>query len=362
MYQVLIVSPIAYNVRFLKALPVWNQKSDFEVAGEAENGTDALNQLRTHSFQMVITEINLGEMDGLQLLRCIKQENLCPIVVILSDTVEFRYVRECIIFGAFDYLKKMPERDEMFDMLVRARESLVSLDIYQTPADEEDYPSEEEAKILRSFSGYQEDSYQKLVENAFSTIYAVNREQPIINDMIAKKLFHNVINKIFTEYPWMHEYVKIDECKEIDYLETTSSDCYKDFFVRRLVKLFERFHSLRPYTTDRTLNTLLDYILSHPEEDLKLKALSEKFYMNYSYLSSSFSSKLNEKYTNYINMVKMEKAAYLLEYTEMKIYEVCRLLSFQDVNYFTRQFQKYYGKSPREYRRDQQWVEDYSYL
>lgn len=103
-------------------------------------------------------------------------------------------------------------------------------------------------------------------------------------------------------------------------------------------------------TSDRSLKALILYILNNPEKDLSLKTAAENVFLNYSYLSSNFSAKVGIHYNEYILNVKMARAAYLLLNTDMKIYEICATVSYQDTNYFTRQFKKIFSLSPSGYK------------
>ncbi|HBC25979.1 MAG TPA: DNA-binding response regulator, partial [Ruminococcaceae bacterium] len=73
-------------------------------------------------------------------------------------------------------------------------------------------------------------------------------------------------------------------------------------------------------------------------------------YINNSYLSNTFALKTGMHYNNYVTMVKMARARYLFQTTDLKAYEVGYQLGYHDINYFSRLFKKYSGKSPAEYR------------
>lgn len=349
MYKVLIAGSIEYNTRVLESMSVWGSISGFMVGDRVHNGNDALKLLRKNSYDMVITEIVLPDLDGLQLLRHINQEKLCHVVVILSDTVEFQYVRECLMFGAFDYLKKMPDTKTMLELLHRAGEHIAASDMKTyVNADSQIYPDEEE-RIINAFVNHNSETIN-IFSGIMEKIYSSGSERPLHNDIMVKKLYLDVITKIFTKYKWLHNYVSIDYYKKLDYLWAGSVQGFKEFFLRKLKHLYELTERLYPYTSDKSLNALLEYILNNPEADLRLKTVAEKVFLNYSYLSSNFSDKLNIHYNQYIVNIKMARAAFLLLNEDMKIYEVSAAVSYQDTNYFTRQFKKLYGVSPSEYK------------
>lgn len=363
MYNVLVAGSIEYNTRVLESMSVWGSISDFEVGNTVHNGNDALKLLRKNSYDMVITEIILPDLDGLQLLRHINQEKLCPVVVILSDTVEFQYVRECLMFGAFDYLKKMPDTKTMLKLLHRAKEHIAASDIESVVNADSQNTLNEEERIINAFINHNSETIN-IFSDIMEKIYSSGSERPLHNDIIVKKLYLDIITKIFTKYKWLYNFVSIDYYKKLDYLWTGSAQGFKEFFLRKLKHLYELSDRLYPYTRDKSLNALLEYILNNPEADLRLKTAAEKVFLNYSYLSSNFSDKLTIHYNQYIVSVKMARAAFLLLNEDMKIYEVSAAVSYQDTNYFTRQFKKIYGVSPSEYKADTNRNEalDYSFL
>ena len=87
---------------------------DFACAGEAANGEEALVYLRENpQTALVILDLVMPRMDGLSLLRLMREQGLLPQVIVLSAHHEFAMVREAFQLGAVDYLLKSelePER------------------------------------------------------------------------------------------------------------------------------------------------------------------------------------------------------------------------------------------------------------
>ncbi len=124
MYRVLMVDDRDIFLIELKRLKVWGDISGFEVAGKANNGRQAIEMLKSSSYDMVLTDIRMPVIDGLQLLRKINQEGLCSCVVLLSEYSEFNYARQGIVLGAFDYLVKPPSQESLLELFKRARRFL----------------------------------------------------------------------------------------------------------------------------------------------------------------------------------------------------------------------------------------------
>ena len=81
---------------------------DEMVVHEAGNGVEALEQLRAGQVDLILTDINMPAMDGLELVRQIKAQNLAPgvpVVVITTESSE-EHVRQAIAAGARGYIRK----------------------------------------------------------------------------------------------------------------------------------------------------------------------------------------------------------------------------------------------------------------
>ncbi len=117
MYKTLIVDDRDIFLIELERLKVWGEISGFEVAGKANNGSQAIDLLKNNEYDLVLTDIRMPIIDGLQLLREIKKDNLCSCVVIISEYSEFNYARQGIVLGAFDYLVKPAAEESLLQVL-----------------------------------------------------------------------------------------------------------------------------------------------------------------------------------------------------------------------------------------------------
>lgn len=102
-----------------------------------------------------------------------------------------------------------------------------------------------------------------------------------------------------------------------------------------------------------SMKRLLRYIEEHYGEPLTLTALAQHFHFNPSYLSSYFSSHNKEGFSEYLNKIRVEKAAGFLRSTSLSISEISSRVGYSDHSYFTKVFKKYTGTSPSQYRRQQ---------
>ena len=141
-YQVLLVDD-EYYVRQSLLRRIRNlENEDFKVIGEAENGEEALDMLRKHDIQLVVTDIRMPVMDGLDLTKKILEQYPHILTVILTGYADFEYARKALRYGAFDYLLKPVSEESLDNLLSRARTKLSEL--YELPEDERNNMSGEE--------------------------------------------------------------------------------------------------------------------------------------------------------------------------------------------------------------------------
>jgi two-component system, chemotaxis family, chemotaxis protein CheY len=78
------------------------------VVHEAGNGIEALELLRAGKMDLILSDINMPAMDGLELLRQIKAQNLAPGVPVVMITTESseEHVKQAIASGARGYIRK----------------------------------------------------------------------------------------------------------------------------------------------------------------------------------------------------------------------------------------------------------------
>lgn len=128
--NVLIVDDDKLARKGLIAIMDW-EKYGFKVAGDVQNGRKALEFLRTHPVDIVFTDIDMPEIDGLELMQMCKEEFPDIKFVIFSVYENFSYAQTAIRMGALDYISKIsfsPEECEQILERVSAKYRQTSRD------------------------------------------------------------------------------------------------------------------------------------------------------------------------------------------------------------------------------------------
>ncbi len=117
MIKVLIVDDEPYIRQGMRILINWEQYG-FEICGEASNGVEAVEQMKEKTFDLVITDIKMPRMDGLELI-AYTWEHISKRIrfIILSGFYEFEYAKKAIKYDVADYVLKPVQREELIRVL-----------------------------------------------------------------------------------------------------------------------------------------------------------------------------------------------------------------------------------------------------
>lgn len=111
MRKVLIVDDEAIVRVTLRSMVHW-ENYGFEIASDCSNGFVALEYMQTHHIDLLLTDVKMPEMSGIELLRRLNEEGKAPVTLMLSGYNEFDLVREAFRLGVCDYLLKADINEE----------------------------------------------------------------------------------------------------------------------------------------------------------------------------------------------------------------------------------------------------------
>lgn len=118
MYKVLLVDDVKFIRKGLYKMIDW-QKYGFEVCDEAEDGEQAYELIQSQRPDLVITDIKMPVLDGLDLIKQVVNSNTeyTPKFIILSGFNEFKYAQQAIRYGVEDFLLKPINENELHAIL-----------------------------------------------------------------------------------------------------------------------------------------------------------------------------------------------------------------------------------------------------
>ncbi|CAM4068688.1 response regulator [Paenibacillus alkaliterrae] len=116
--NVLLVDDEAHITRNLEKVIPWEMLG-LTVAGVAKNGVEALELMDQISFDLLLCDIRMPVMDGLELVRHIRDKGLSCDIIMLSGYQDFTYTRAAIQYGVKDYVLKPIPYDELTGVIAR---------------------------------------------------------------------------------------------------------------------------------------------------------------------------------------------------------------------------------------------------
>ncbi len=115
----------------------------------------------------------------------------------------------------------------------------------------------------------------------------------------------------------------------------------------RYIPQFREINKPKPQDT---VQDIINYMKANLHRQLTLQEIADYAKYSPAYLSNTFTQKSGMSVINYFNLLKIQEACRLLDFTDLKIKEIAYRLAFNDPYYFSKVFTKYMHLSPREYK------------
>lgn len=121
MYKILVVDDEVFVRKGIVSETDW-ASLNCEVVAEAENGLEALDAVKKYSPDLIISDIRMPKMDGLDFLRTLREEENDVPLIFLTAYSEFEYAKQALRYFACDYLLKPFEDGELEEAVKRVLE------------------------------------------------------------------------------------------------------------------------------------------------------------------------------------------------------------------------------------------------
>lgn len=333
---------------------------------EAQNGRDALELLSNNHVDVLLSDIQMPFINGIELVSQTKEQNTDIEVLFFSGYDDFAYVKAALSLKAVNYILKPVDPDEFHKILTEIVNRLDSHKI-------EFLKSEQyiEDHFHDTVSGMQtENSNHVSIDDTTSLLLdsiesAIKMKQP---EQLSKHV-HTLLDQ-YADIPNLsHIYIRyvcttllkmligaLPE-KPVEYLQNAAKEIYSFRHFSDIVKLVEYHLSLVVEKFEQEQNAsnyaiyqVEQYIRLHYSEDLTLNTLADLVYLNPNYLSNIFTQVTGGTLNKYIKQIRMEKAQELLLNTNMKVTDISQAVGYPNTSYFCKSFQKLYGTTPERFR------------
>ncbi|MCG8451974.1 MAG: response regulator [Spirochaetales bacterium] len=123
MLKAVIIDDEYYFRQSLKKKLPWQQLG-IEISGEANNGEDALDLIRSSLPDLALIDINMPVIDGIELVSRIRSEGIDTFIILITGYDEFKYAQKAIGLGVTNYLLKPVVQAELLSAVTSITERI----------------------------------------------------------------------------------------------------------------------------------------------------------------------------------------------------------------------------------------------
>lgn len=378
----------------------------------AENGKEALEIICREKPDIVITDIVMPEMNGLELIKHFQNYEHKPEFIILSGHDEFQFAQEAMKNHVVHYLLKPCNVEELENtvrniieqlnrqeverkrqdalekhvklLLPKAERQIMREYINEVQIDSDDikllashFPEKNQAYFLVYFLDVHPDysvlsEFRKLIDQIFSNcqgFLSMAMDQGILLFIRAEHepLVVDNVNSIMESAPGnVEKGVRVVISRhglfvEFPYLYQQMKKMIRyNLLVRKEnnIYTYSTADDFEVSTGNRLVMQVIQYVNDHIEDsELSLNSIaSQVFYLSPDYLGKLFKKECQMKFTDFLVSTRIEKAKqYIIRSDDLKISEVATKVGFgNNAAYFSQVFRKQTGLLPSEYKARQQ--------
>lgn len=385
MYQAMIVDDDEIIRDGLKSLIDW-EGLNVLVSCTAENGRAALDYMEKNQIDLLVTDVSMPEINGIQLIQKAKKINQNVKCVIISAYSDFQYVKEAVRLGIENYILKPIDEQELTNTVASTVEKMNTESMEQREKEGDFafqsnilsrllYEEIDEFELMEKAEFIKFDLYAEMymvcyvkmpteampsyfsrklsslfqydeavqtfcirdLEENYILIFSGNHLQE--KDALLKKRIQHNFHYLQEEFGCTFHITLSD------YVDTYTMlpACYKQ--ARKMQN-----DSLSGSSRNSLIQKVVEYVQEHYAEDINLKTISYEFGMNAFYLGQLFKESINISFTDYITDLRIQKAKELLKKNTYKVWEVSQMVGYSNTNYFYTLFKRKTGMSPAVFR------------
>lgn len=130
-----------------------------------------------------------------------------------------------------------------------------------------------------------------------------------------------------------------------------SENSKRELFEKTVVDFADYLCHLRSNNSQKVVVQIENYVKSNYSQNISLKEMGQKFYINSAYLGQIFRKAYGISFREYLNKCRIDKASELLIETDYMVYEIAETVGYNDSDYFVNKFVSMKGCSPTTYRK-----------
>lgn len=190
LYKLLLVDDESEIRNGLSQYFPWDEVG-FEIVGLCENGKQALEFVDAHEVDVILCDIRMPIMDGIEVAKRIHEQKKEIKIIFLSGFKDFDYARQALMYGVKDYIVKPTRFKELQQVFSSLKLELDELRGDRDRSDEEQRTFDQ--KVILEIKRYVEENYRHAtLDEAASRVH--------MNPFYVSKYFKNKTGQTFSDY------------------------------------------------------------------------------------------------------------------------------------------------------------------
>lgn len=335
------------------------------------NGLSAKNYLLEHVVDIVITDIRMPFMDGLELVSFISR--FCPDCqrVIISGYGEFEYAKRAIQYGVKDYLLKPVQMQNLENIVEMCRQQVVKSRITQLMRQNNEQKEQEQMleNLLRGKAQEEETEELEQLLCRGGTVFGLKLTQGNKGQKEQLALqYRNLISGALQTHRVLFLGWKKEECRYL-ILPTDSEDhrslsAVPEYLNRILVQpvswtqiasveSIQQLMELEFLSSHDGINAVIEqacrFMQAHLGESISRSVVAEHVYLSSSHFGYLFKQVKGMGYNAYLTQIRIEQAKKMLRMNK-PVSEVADAVGYRDPKYFSEIFYQKTGCIPSDYK------------
>lgn len=346
MLNVIIVDDNIRTIEGLRKHIPW-EDTGCVCIGTATNGVEALKLCRMLPADIVITDVKMPIMDGLELCATLRQEFPGLHLIVISAYDDFEYARNAMVFGVENYILKPINDKKIQELSQFLRKISISAQSYSASL-AAFYNSSVVADLNLEIMVGNAGRITNLIQAIFSPLGEDFKAVEDVATHLIASLYHQA--SVLGVPGAIEGRTLTESMVELQGLHSTPAVI--DFVTNRYLYISQFVCRIKDTNKQILAQNVKEYLMAnYADSGITTYSLSEKFHISQSYLCHIFKKYENNSINSFLTQIRLDQALYLMGNSDTSIQEIARLVGYPDAHYFSRVFKKVKGLSPSDYKR-----------
>lgn len=273
----------------------------FEVVGTFRDGSDAIKYLEENNVDLVISDIRMVQVSGIDLAQYIYENKPWTQVILLSGYADFEYAKAAIKYNVKEYITKPTDFENLKNSLINMKNLL----------------TEQKNNNINSFFDNIMHLYAEIVSinlaDAKETLCTLLDENTHKNERLGQyafNIFEIIIDKLYAN---LNIRISTESDDFNDFPDITDNQKVYDFSIKMLENIIKQLSAKNKKTDNIVVDKLIQFINDNFSKNISLQDAAESVFFNPAYCSRFFKEQTGENFSNYLLKVRMEHAVKLLK-------------------------------------------------